>query len=286
MTTAITSFPTALTDDASFRAWGSSISAQLAAVGLVRTSDTGQINWATATWPAVGGAIAGYEMYRFSDSLQDTKPIFIKLEYSAYSASRNLPGIRVTIGTSTNGAGGISGIGSVNPMNTGGSAISSPAGCYCCASPSSLYLVFGQLTSVAAHLFIERSKDASGQYTGDGWFQLHSDQNTSAFSCRTVPYLGPEPSYATNGVAAVPPTTGVSSLSNKVVLSPVLVPILAKPRFASICVVKNGDIGTLAPFIMNHLGAIHTFLALPMSSSIPIAPGTNGNFCSWAIPWE
>jgi hypothetical protein len=34
-------------------AWGSGIAAQIAAMGLVQTSDTGQINWATVTRPAI-----------------------------------------------------------------------------------------------------------------------------------------------------------------------------------------------------------------------------------------
>ena len=287
MTTSISSFPTNNPDDASFRVWGGGISAQLAAAGFTRASDTGQINWATATRPAAG-ASGGYEVYRFNDSLQATKPIFIKLSYESAGFNQNYPVIRVTVGTATNGAGVISGIGSTNTVLTMGSSIASPSpSCYCCASPSRLYLVFAQNPNGGAHLFIERSKDASGQYTGDGWFQLNTDQFNQSTSWRVVPYIGPESSFVGTGVIAVPPTIGVSSLGNKVVLSPVLLPVLAKPRFASLCVAKNGEIGSMTPFTMTHLGAVHTFMTLPLSSGVPVSQGgATGANCCWAIPWE
>ncbi|MCB1713466.1 MAG: hypothetical protein KDH96_13660, partial [Candidatus Riesia sp.] len=64
--------------DALFRDWGSKLSAAIQAVGLVKTGDTGQINWSTVT---VGTGIRGYEIFRFNDSLQATTPVFIKIEY-------------------------------------------------------------------------------------------------------------------------------------------------------------------------------------------------------------
>ena len=35
-----------------FRSWGSTISTQIAAMGMVQTADTGQINWTTVGTPA------------------------------------------------------------------------------------------------------------------------------------------------------------------------------------------------------------------------------------------
>jgi hypothetical protein len=43
------------------------IAAQIAAMGLVQTSDTGQINWVTVARPALN-TIAGYEIWRFNDA--------------------------------------------------------------------------------------------------------------------------------------------------------------------------------------------------------------------------
>jgi hypothetical protein len=80
----IRNLPAFLADDATFRAWGSGIAAQIAAMGLVQTSDTGQINWVTVARPALN-TIAGYEIWRFNDALQATKPVFIRIDYGTSS---------------------------------------------------------------------------------------------------------------------------------------------------------------------------------------------------------
>ena len=60
MTTDLRQLPAYLSNDADFRTWGQGICAQLTAIGLVKTSDTGQINWATAIKPNPGGASTTY----------------------------------------------------------------------------------------------------------------------------------------------------------------------------------------------------------------------------------
>jgi hypothetical protein len=95
--------------NATFRAWGSGISAALAAAGLVNTADTGQINWATVVLPGAGAA-AGYEIWRFSDALQASAPVFIKLEYGSsglINGTHSAPQMWITVGTATDGAGTI-----------------------------------------------------------------------------------------------------------------------------------------------------------------------------------
>ena len=81
MATDVRNIPAYIDNDADFRLWGGGISAQLAAVGMVQTSDTGQANWATAV-----GADSPYEVWRFNDALQATKPIFFRLRYQSAGA--------------------------------------------------------------------------------------------------------------------------------------------------------------------------------------------------------
>ena len=64
---------------ATFRAWGSALSAQIATM-LTRVAQTGDIDWITVARPA-GGVYAGSEVYRFNDALQSAAPIFVKFEY-------------------------------------------------------------------------------------------------------------------------------------------------------------------------------------------------------------
>lgn len=96
-----TGIPTQGNSDANYRAFVQFISNAMEAGGIIKTADTGQINPVTAT-----GAGGGYEIRRFSDDLQATAPVFIKIEY-LYAASMYA---RFTIGTGSNGAGAITGV--------------------------------------------------------------------------------------------------------------------------------------------------------------------------------
>jgi hypothetical protein len=83
MSTDQRTLPGTFTLDSDFRSWGSGLSAQLAAIGLVKTSDTGQIDWTTVLKPTSSGQIRGFEIWRFNDALQATKPVFIRLDYGS-----------------------------------------------------------------------------------------------------------------------------------------------------------------------------------------------------------
>lgn len=183
MATQSWSSPVDTTTTAGFRAWGSELSAKFAAVGLVQASDTGQINWTTVNLPG-SGAYGGYEIWRFNDSLQATAPIFIKIEYGAASTINSSPGLRITVGTGSNGAGTLTGIvSSVHASGCasgagGGSATSFPS--YLCHAAGFLGLAFkvgwGQNTPAFA---IIRFSDDDGTPNGDG-FSLHVTTGISA----------------------------------------------------------------------------------------------------------
>lgn len=93
-----------ITTNAGFRAWAAMVHKALVEVGMVQTSDTGQINLETAETPAVNSTYAGYEIFRFDDALQATQPIFIKVEYGR-GAAEGRPALRITYGRGSNGSG-------------------------------------------------------------------------------------------------------------------------------------------------------------------------------------
>lgn len=105
MTTAAFTTAADHSTDAAFRAWGSELNTQLAAVGLVQTADTGQINWTTVT-RAGANADAGYEVWRMNDTQQSSAPFFLKLTYGT-GGSTSGPRMRVEVGTGSNGSGTI-----------------------------------------------------------------------------------------------------------------------------------------------------------------------------------
>jgi hypothetical protein len=106
------------TDDATYRAWGLAISnaIQASGSGLVKTTDTGQVDWTTATRPyttsSTGSSVTHYEIYKFNDTLQTTSPVFLRIGYgNAYgtSSAAFTVAMSIQIGTSTNGAGTLTG---------------------------------------------------------------------------------------------------------------------------------------------------------------------------------
>lgn len=94
-----------ITLDAGFRAWALAIRNAITASGIVRTSDTGQIDLTTVASPAVSN-YAGYDIFRFDDAAQASDPIFFKLEYGKGTAATR-HALRCTVGTGSDGAGGI-----------------------------------------------------------------------------------------------------------------------------------------------------------------------------------
>lgn len=99
--------------DAGFRNWVAALDTALTTVGLVHTADTGQLNPATATAAATVNTAAGYIIYRFDDTLQASKPLFLKVEYGSAghtTAASSAPGMWLTLGTGSDGAGNITGV--------------------------------------------------------------------------------------------------------------------------------------------------------------------------------
>lgn len=162
------------TTDAGFRAWGSELSTNLQAVGLVKTADTGQINWATVTRPGTSTA-AGYEIYRFNDALQGTAPVFLKLEYGTGSTVSN-PQLWLTVGTGSDGAGTITGTvvsRTVCATTPAAPSTSTPYPSYVCMAGGQLMVCSktgaGPSSSNSGMFWhVGRSTDDAGADTADG----------------------------------------------------------------------------------------------------------------------
>lgn len=178
MATATTNTPASNASNAAFEAWITEMTTELTAVGLTQTADTGQINPATVVVPAAN-AVAGYQIWRFNDTLQATSPIFIKLEYGLGSTVA-VPNMIITVGQGSNGSGTLTGTLSARVSCGGGNALNSLV-----ANAPSFWVynaTYGVLacawkfginssnvsTSVPMMGFIiERSCDTNGNATGD-----------------------------------------------------------------------------------------------------------------------
>lgn len=183
--------------DAAFRAWGSAVSAGIAAAGWVQTSDTGQINWATVTGPGTvaQNVVAGYEIWRMNDSLQASYPVFLKLQYGSGPNSSGsygkAPNLTFAVGTASDGAGNLATSMGVAP--TAATALnSSPSSGQITTDPgaspsfvngdgSSLMLLLwpsgslpGSVYFGGLFLLIERSRNADGSISADGVSVQHA----------------------------------------------------------------------------------------------------------------
>lgn len=197
MTTATTNTVVEHSSDATFRTWVAEVIAQLLAVGLTQTADTGQINTATVTRPGVATA-GGYAIFRFNDTAHSTTPIFIKLEFGTGSAVTE-PAMWITVGQSTNGAGTINSAAITTRVEvTFNGVIASPGVtpyvsrfCYN-TTQGVLWMAWkiggsaSNLTTSIGGFSIVRSTDSSGAVTTDA-VQLITNQPSTAVGAAASP---------------------------------------------------------------------------------------------------
>ena len=204
------STPIEHSSDATFRAWGSDLSARFAAAGLVQTADTGQINWVTVTRPTTL-TFAGYEIWRFDDALQATSPVFIKVEYGTANSTA-VPAIRVTVSSATNGAGTSTGLfTSARLAYTGSSTISSTITNYQSYATHTagffgLAFKIGAMVADSLTMFaftVQRSNDNTGAPTADAVVLTTcgtSNQATAAGQVSVINYTLSSVNNAPTGV--------------------------------------------------------------------------------------
>lgn len=158
------------------RAWVQKVHDALIAIGLVQTADSGQAVISTLLNPASNVTAAGYEIWRFDDDLQSTNPIYFKLEYGRGNTA-SVPGLWVTVGKGSDGAGNITG--TLIPRNslvgantaTGAMSRSGTGTGYAMYDNCCLALVpfaEGFTGNGNPTLILERSRNDQGQPTGAG----------------------------------------------------------------------------------------------------------------------
>lgn len=175
------------TDDASFRAWGKSLSDAMESCGFIKTADTGQIDWATVNSPGTN-TFAGYEIRRLNDTMQATVPIFAKIYYGTGTSSA-YPRIYITVGRTSNGAGTIPTLRTSNIILNPQRSDTSLHACY--VSGGEGYIAVGMwVTSAAPVLFyLARPRDANGTINNKG-INVVAQCNTLYFQ-QWLPPIGP-----------------------------------------------------------------------------------------------
>lgn len=187
------------------------------AVGLIQTTDTGQINFATVTPSESVNAKSGYAIYSFNDTYQASYPCFIRIDYGVDGAGASFFGIAIwmTVGTSTNGAGVIGSITSptinVNiQLYSEANAVGAASGTSSRLTLVSRYNQTGS-TGISA-LSVERIQSTAGADTTTGlvftWIKFNASQNSFPYHGQQVLYFSgiqPAAFYNNSTSGGIPP---------------------------------------------------------------------------------
>jgi len=286
-TTSWTSAPTHTTD-ALFRAWGKGVSDAIAAVGFIRTADTGQINWTTVTMPTVANTQQGYEVYRFNDTLQATAPLFFRVGYGSGSVL-SYPSIWLTVGKGSDGAGAItSTLVPLSQVGLSGSNATATAS-YASSGDGSLLalamFVGGGSTTYSRLALIERSRSSVGAATGTGVVVLHYPSTTPITKTANYPSTYPYPPSFKWPVQMPTDSGSDNSLSNGG-KAPVFAATVTdglgnfwQPR--SMLLGMRSDMGSLSTFTVPGWG---TYMSC--APGLQFFDGQGGIYASPAIRWE
>lgn len=153
---------------ANFKQWAQAISAFFSTAGWTQSSDTGQVNWSSIGSVPGSGAYV-YEVWKPGDALA---VFYLKVEYGNTSGT-NAPNVRISLGTTTNGSGTLTGflsdVISVNPSAITPPSTTTQYECNFSGDTSRMCVMLwrnapaGQGQSLFA---VERSLNSSGSYTG------------------------------------------------------------------------------------------------------------------------
>ncbi len=267
---------------ADYRAWGSAISAGLAAAGFVKSADTGQIAWATVALPTALGVPNNYEIWKFNDTLSATKPVFIKIEYSIFVTGGS-PAIGITVGTGSDGLGNLTGkVGArlfVAVMNNTAGLV--PVSLSTGGGRLMLYLP-GELTTFgnSAYILVERTKDSNGNDSGLGVFYGFGGVDTAQVSKHNFQYVSFDTATIPQLNAYVPcimPTGTTFQLFNNVGVGPVfpLSDSIGNP-ITSMLVYLDADIASGTQVVVPMYGVNVTYLATGVRLKSVVTPYNAG----------
>lgn len=297
----------AIANDTAFRAIGKAVSDAIQECGMVKTADTGQVDWATVTKPASSAfTYTGYEIYRFPDSAQQTaNPVFIKLQYGTGSGATYF-GMAIQVGHGSDGAGNLTG--TVAPstgytLATGAQSSSLGNFNFICANDHTFTMLLfcgnsGTMTGSSGYhiaVSVDRLRDASGNATADGinlvWHTGYSSNYAGAVVLPAVGAMFPTtalvfpmcliPTSAAGGIS-VPSGLGIEACFSYVY------PYLGAPGNPDLgCIVYPAEVYQVpggAAVEIEIYGVTHTFVCAGIWTST--VNGNSGANCSIGVLWE
>lgn len=210
---------TGATTDAEFRLVGLFLTTTWQAGGFVKASGVGtQIDWTTVTIPGANNTAAGYEVREFTDALQATVPFKAKIEYGR-GATAGQFGIWITVASGFDGSGNATGTTYLARTQIAGAGVSTwsaaAANCVNFANTNSVACYLGINVTGAGWLAIERTLDANGDPTNQGFtiiYRVVASWANGSIVHRAVYWAGAAPTSETQG-SCFPPTQVSSAIA-------------------------------------------------------------------------
>lgn len=288
---------------AAYKAYMGSLSGVFGAA-LTRSNDSGQVNWASLA--AIGSTYGrDFEIFQLNDTLQATKPIFLRLDYLQTNTSGAAGYVVASVGTATDGAGNLSGVMAQGQYLVNNFVDNNAASRFAYASTDGSYiaLMFNLQTFTAvgptnndsmAALVLERTRDADGTPNGNGYTVWRWQQTAPGFvAAPTSSYVGMiarsydiaayQPPVTYDYGATLPLVGQLNSYftGSSAIAYPAYTFAGLTPQGASKALMFGWatDWPTKTPVTITHFGTPMQFLPIGLNASTQIpaitAPGTN-----------
>lgn len=249
--------------NAYFRDWGKKLSDAMETVGFTKTADTGQIDWTTVLAPGAALTIMGYEIRAFSDALQASNPVVVKIEYGSGSSNASNVAINVTVGRASDGAGTL--VGEISSTFAIKCANTSTTAYDCYVSGASDRIGFAMFSNATylLSLYIERTKSSAGANTVAGVNIVGTVASSNYQQYFAKKGLGNPFTIATPGICCLAPYSGTAVNGSDIGLFPIF-PLLGyadNPDLGA-CVYFTADIAAATSVALTILGASHTYITV------------------------
>lgn len=261
-----------------FYLWTHALSDAIQNVGIVKTADTGQIDWpanVNAT-PTATDQTIGYEIFRFNDALQSTAPMYLKLEYGSAGANAR-PSLWWTLGTNTHGNGTLSGFTSSRfQISLSASSNATPLACYVSGANNRLsFALFQNFNTGLPNMMVfnlERTHENSGDDNDEGLIALSTASTASAW--RQLYFSMASGAGATEGsLGSLTPTGNSASSGTQIAVFPIFCHRggFLNP-FMNALVYANTNITTGVPISFTMYGGLKEYMPLGAAGASGTSP--------------
>jgi hypothetical protein len=218
----------------------------------------------------LANTLQGYELYSFSDALQATQPVFIKVEYGSGAAATN-PAVRFTVGTAHNGSGTLTGYKTtLRLVYSALNAVTVTVTSWVCGASDRLTFMLDLVGTGATASFncgcIERTHDVLGNNTTDGVLISLTDSYQKTW-VTFFSFTGGEVS-TTQVIDALVPSVGYGSIGTQTMVFPVFPTrgVYLNP-FMNVLWIFSNNVTEKNVISFTHLGATRSYF--------PLSPGAN-----------